>query len=97
MAWKKCVDPDLANDAFEALWKKIDADGDGSLTANELAKHFGFDMASGSSLEMSDEQILQALMLDDTLKDEAKDKPKAEEPAVAWCSSSSQGPGETTR
>lgn len=81
LAWKKCVDPDLANDAFEALWKKIDADGDGSLTANELAKHFGFDMASGSSLEMSDEQILQALMLDDTLKDEAKDKPKAEEPA----------------
>ena len=62
-AWKAGVDPDATAEELEQLWKSIDADGDGNLTVDELAKHFGFDAKSENSNEMSDEQILAALQL----------------------------------
>ena len=46
---------------FDAHWKVIDADGDGNLTMNELASHYGFNLDTNTANEMSDEQILEML------------------------------------
>lgn len=46
--------------AYDIVWKKIDKDGDGNLTVDELSAFYGFDKDGGTG-EMSDDQILQAL------------------------------------
>ena len=89
--WMKLF-PKLTDAEFEVAWKKIDKDGDGNLSMNELAEHYGFNLSpsgqrGGSrrgSEEMSDEQILEALQMQaalDELKaeEEKKAKQKAEE------------------
>eukprot|EP00908_Phaeocystis_cordata_P011086 Transcript_21927.p1 GENE.Transcript_21927~~Transcript_21927.p1 ORF type:complete len:387 (+),score=177.29 Transcript_21927:158-1318(+) len=89
--WMKLF-PKLTDAEFEVAWKKIDKDGDGNLSMNELAEYYGFNLSpsgqrGGSrrgSEEMSDEQILEALQLQaalDELKaeEEKKAKQKAEE------------------
>ena len=67
-----------AEDNYEDTWKKMDADGDGNLTVKELAKYFGFDFDSNNTMEMTDEQILEALQMQAALE-ELNDKPKKEE------------------
>ena len=37
------------DDEFEQTWKKIDKDGDGTLSCEELANHFGFDLNNSGS------------------------------------------------
>ena len=69
------------SDGFEEMWKKLDADGDGSLTVDELAAHYGFSMDSDTSNEMTDEQILEALQMQSALvelnsKKEEEKKPE---------------------
>ena len=57
-------------EGFEETWAKLDKDGDGNLTVEELATYYGFSMDgadTGSSNEMTDEQILEALQLASTL------------------------------
>ena len=55
-------------DEYEAIWKRIDADGDGNLTVKELASFYGFawddsEGGTGTAAEMTDEQILEALQV----------------------------------
>jgi len=78
--------PDTKPEEYAALWQKIDKDGDGNLDCEELAEHFGFkfsdlakDMAAiedtNSRLsEMSDDQILEALLMEQTLRDLKKEE-----------------------
>ena len=41
------------DDEFEQTWKKIDKDGDGTLSCEELASHFGFDLNKSGSMPSS--------------------------------------------
>jgi len=45
------------------VWAKMDVDGDGALTVEELANYYGFDLSNNQANDMSDEQILEALAL----------------------------------
>jgi len=69
---------------FEKLWVKIDQDGDGSLQQSELCAYFGisFDEADADlqkKLDMSDEEILQALQMQSLLAEQKETALKAEE------------------
>ena len=54
---------------FDIFWEKIDLDGDGNLSFEELASHFGYNIspasvrAGSAGDEMTDEQILEALQV----------------------------------
>ena len=57
---------DCTDAEYDAVWAKIDADGDGNLTVKELATYYGFawdESGDGVATEMSDEQILEALQV----------------------------------
>jgi hypothetical protein len=71
--------PETTDEAFEAVWSKVDADGDGNLTVQELAKFYGFQWDDSTSAEMTDEQILEALMMQSALSDLEAQKAKPEE------------------
>ena len=68
--------PKTTLEEFNAIWMKMDADGDGNLTVQELAKFYGFDLEGSSSTEMTDEQILQALQLQAALVEQNAEKDK---------------------
>lgn len=65
--------PETKHADYDALWKRIDKDGDGNLDQMELAAFFGFDYdklakdmndvaaAEAAMAEMDDDQILEAL------------------------------------
>ena len=76
----KVIEPDITDPEFDKIWAKIDADGDGNLTVNELATFFGYNLEDSSTNEMTDEQILQVLMMQNNLNDV---KPIASAPADA--------------
>lgn len=75
----KQMHPEDTEEDFTKLWDKLDADGDGDLTVQELAAHYGFawDNDSGA-VEMTDDQILEALRLNALLMG---GEPKTEAPA----------------
>ena len=70
--WKKLF-PKLTNADFDKVWEKIDANGDGNLSCDELAKYYGFNMSPSSVRKgqeaMTDEQIMEALAMAGTLHD----------------------------
>lgn len=76
--------PDTKNEEYDAIWAKADADGDGNLTVEELAKYYGFSWDSEMTTEMTDEQILEALQMQAALADlsvkKEEEKPKEEKP-----------------
>jgi len=96
---------------FDKTWKKIDKNGDGNLSLQELAAYYGVKLtaeglkkaASGTDVtndEMTDEQILEALQLQATLEEmrlerEASNKPP--ESATANRRGSSNGVGESRK
>ena len=67
--------PDTKPAEYDALWTKIDKDGDGNLDQMELAAFFGFNFdllakdmsdiaaAEAAMAEMDDDQILEALQV----------------------------------
>ena len=42
----KVMFPDTTDEAYEGIWKKMDADGDGNLTVKELATYMGEDAST---------------------------------------------------
>ena len=75
--WMKLF-PKLTTADFEEVWAEIDADGDGNLSLQELARYYGFNLsphaARRGSLGMTDEQILEALQLSATLAEMQEEK-----------------------
>ena len=57
------MDPDITDADYDKLWEKIDTDKSGDLSVKELATYFGYSIDGKGSVEMTDEQILQALQL----------------------------------
>ena len=55
--------PNMSTNELDAVWNKIDADGDGNLTTEELARFYGFSWDGDAANEMTDEQILEALAM----------------------------------
>eukprot|EP00965_Chrysotila_dentata_P156203 5160594-Pleurochrysis_carterae.AAC.1 len=58
--------PKMTLAQYDEVWKKIDLNGDGSLSVTELGAYYGFHLSpngvrGSSQEEMSDEQILEAL------------------------------------
>ena len=43
--------PAPSDDEFEQTWKKIDKDGDGTLSCEELANHYGFNRSKPAGSE----------------------------------------------
>ena len=71
--WKKLF-PKLKDEDFDKAWLNIDGDGDGELSLQELASHYGFNLSPSANRRsaresMSDEQILETLQLSATLAD----------------------------
>lgn len=60
----------------------MDLDGDGHLTAKEIATHYGFSWDGDAATEMTDEQILQTLQMHDAMAGKTT-APVAESPEVA--------------
>mmetsp|Transcript_14004 Transcript_14004/g.29555 ORF Transcript_14004/g.29555 Transcript_14004/m.29555 type:complete len:358 (+) Transcript_14004:3-1076(+) len=64
--------PKMTLAQYDEVWKKIDLNGDGSLSVTELGAYYGFHLSpngvrGSSQEEMSDEQIMEALKLQSTL------------------------------
>lgn len=76
------MNPAATERKFQEAWKAIDIDGDGSLTVEELARHFGYSWDGESACEMTDEQILEALQMHALLleNEEAKRRQKEAQP-----------------
>jgi len=55
--------PQVSHERYEAIWTRMDRDGDGNLTVHELADYYGFDLDRGVANEMTDEQILETLSM----------------------------------
>ena len=55
---------------YDKVWAKIDIDGSGDLSIEELTKFFGFDNDKETSEDMSEDQILAALSMQSHLFDE---------------------------
>mmetsp|Transcript_29253 Transcript_29253/g.75388 ORF Transcript_29253/g.75388 Transcript_29253/m.75388 type:complete len:417 (+) Transcript_29253:144-1394(+) len=75
---------DFDGEGYKALWAEIDTDGSGDVTVEELAAFYGFDLATETANDMSDEKILEALALQaqlDMLNAEAQRKKNAPETA----------------
>jgi len=85
--------PKMSQEEKDAVWAKMDKDGSGTLETKELAEYYGFDWESGTATEMSDEQILNALMMasaaaeleeeEGRKKKEAEAKKEEEKPKAA--------------
>ena len=41
----------VSDEEYEAVWKKIDKDGDGTLSCEELANHYGFNLSKPAGSE----------------------------------------------
>lgn len=83
--YKRLRDCDDA--AFEAIWREIDADGDGILTLNELCNFYGIDTGDcASALKahkgMNDDRVLEALALQ-SLVNEARQREEMQRKAHA--------------
>jgi hypothetical protein len=89
------LNPHATPDEYDEVWAGADVNGDGSLQPEELAAYFGFDWSSlakdmddlklQNSNEMSDEDILNALLMEQALRDlksEQERKVKEEEEAA---------------
>ena len=64
----------LSEREYEATWRRIDVDGDGWLSCQELASHFGVSLGGGGGgEEMSEEARLHAEMLAEMLDDSDSD------------------------
>jgi len=71
-------------DDAEKTWLAIDVDGDGTLTLQELANFYGFNIENDTAVEMDDEAILRALQLASAAAEKAAaDKRVVDEAAVA--------------
>jgi len=72
--WMKLF-PKLTATDFDVAWEKIDLDQSGTLSLNELATHYGFNLSPNAQrtgagdADMTDEQILEALQMATTLAD----------------------------
>lgn len=97
--------PQVSHEQYAEVWKQMDKDGDGNLTVHELADYYGFDLASGTAHEMTDEQILETLSMQAALDvkvddhaDDEKEKAKPAEthdPSIMTVNLNSQGQGKT--
>jgi len=67
----------------EATWTQIDKDKDGTLTLEELAEYYGFNMENDTAVEMDDEQILNALRLASAAAEKAAAEKRVVEEAAA--------------
>ena len=78
--------PETTPEEFTALWAKIDDDGSGELSVEELATYYGFSLdgssGDGTANEMTDEQILEALALNAKIAEMSVVAPKKEEEKV---------------
>ena len=56
---------DMKDSQYDDVWNSIDTDKSGTLSLEELAAHYGFDLnhKEAASDNMSDEQILEALQV----------------------------------
>jgi len=73
--------PETTPEDYDKLWTKIDSNGDGNLQPEELAAHFGFDFhnvqkgirdadnAEKAIADLTDDQILEALQMEDALRE----------------------------
>ena len=73
------MDPDITDADYDKLWEKIDTDKSGDLSVKELATYFGYSIDGKGSVEMTDEQILQALMMGAELEEQAPVKKESKE------------------
>ena len=82
--WMKLF-PKLKDADFEEAWKKIDENGDGELSMEELATYYGFDLTANAMKEeeMDDAKILEMLQMQAALveMEDAAKKRKADEEA----------------
>lgn len=72
-------------DDSKDTWKKMDKDGDGNLTVDELAEFYGFKTGEGeeTAVDMTDDQITEALKLMSALQKMESDKAAAFDKAKA--------------
>lgn len=53
------LNPQITDADYDALWEEIDGNGDKSLSFEELATYFGFNLNTLKGEEMSDEKIME--------------------------------------
>lgn len=71
---------EMSDEDYLKVWQRIDADGDGNLTVKELASFYGFswdDSGDGTAMEMTDEQILEALQMHAAMAEAKAEQDKA--------------------
>uniref|UniRef100_A0A7S4JQX9 EF-hand domain-containing protein n=1 Tax=Prymnesium polylepis TaxID=72548 RepID=A0A7S4JQX9_9EUKA len=87
--------PETTKEEYDKLWEKIDENGDGNLDQQELAHFFGVNYADlakdmrdkrsseKAMEEMDDDQILEALQMEQALRDLQAQAAKSRDPSPA--------------